>query len=502
MPLCGPFKRLLNVRSIMVCSVALAVAPIASALGIPPDDYDRWFTISLDGQRAGWMHLNQSSEGDEITTTSQMQFSIRRGDNLVSIGYETTFIESATGEPIRAHKRDELSASPVTVQYTFNPDGVEVKATSNGRSTTETKPTPTGVWLSPAATTEFVARRLASGAKQISVRTMDPGVGLSPVGIKRSVEGRQSLEVLGKEVSVYRCSSVYSSQPEVTVAEFLDDSGLLVRYETSLGEIRIEAMVATQAQALAHFRAPELMRSTFVRPDRAISNPRRTREASFVLRVPDGDIALPTFGAQRVEAVSEQAVRVTINLNRESVAMVDDIASLIASSRLLDTSDPVVREMAERATRGTNENPRERAEAMRQAVGQHIAEKAMDIGFASASEVARVGRGDCTEHAVLLAALLRVDEIPSRVVSGLIYTPEFAGERDVFAFHMWTQALIETDAGHVWVDLDATMPRSVAFDATHIAIAPADLADGRTGDALRPVAELLGRLSVEVESTK
>ena len=39
-------------------------------------------------------------------------------------------------------------------------------------------------------------------------------------------------------------------------------------------------------------------------------------------------------------------------------------------------------------------------------------EKDLSVGFATAADVARTAQGDCTEHAVLLAALLRASDIP------------------------------------------------------------------------------------------
>ena len=59
---------------------------------------------------------------------------------------------------------------------------------------------------------------------------------------------------------------------------------------------------------------------------------------------------------------------------------------------------------------------------------------------------------------VLLAAMLRAAEIPSRVAVGVIYVERFAGERDVFGYHMWTQALID-QPDPVWNPL----PSELAF---------------------------------------
>ena len=274
-----------------------------------------------------------------------------------------------------------------------------------------------------------------------------------------------------------------------------------------MGEIRIEAIVSTRRAALERFRAPELMRSTFITPSREIPAPRRARAATYVLRVPDGSIRVLSQSVQQTDQIDERSVRVVVNLAEPLDAGVDMDGGVAAGiflkpSRWLDAADPVVVQLARRATRGSSDNPAIRAEAMRRFVHQHVSEKALDLGFASASEVARDGRGDCTEHAVLLAAMLRADGIPSRVVSGLIYATRFAGESGVFAFHMWTQALVETDTGARWINLDATLPGGVSFDATHIAVATSALSDERSGDALLPVAELLGRLSIEVEAVR
>ena len=39
--------------------------------------------------------------------------------------------------------------------------------------------------------------------------------------------------------------------------------------------------------------------------------------------------------------------------------------------------------------------------------------------------------------------MLRADGIPARVASGLVYADGFLGSRDIFGWHMWTQALID-----------------------------------------------------------
>jgi hypothetical protein len=71
---------------------------------------------------------------------------------------------------------------------------------------------------------------------------------------------------------------------------------------------------------------------------------------------------------------------------------------------------------------------------------------------------------------------------------------------------MWTQAWIVSDpdvpgAGR-WVDLDATLPGGVAFDATHIALSVSDLSGGAVTNELAALLPVLGNLEIEVVETE
>jgi transglutaminase-like putative cysteine protease len=137
---------------------------------------------------------------------------------------------------------------------------------------------------------------------------------------------------------------------------------------------------------------------------------------------------------------------------------------------------------------------------MRRFVHEYIDGKGLDVGFATASEVARQRQGDCTEHGVLLAAMLRADGIPARVAGGLVYIDRFEGRRGIFGYHMWAQALLETADGPAWTDLDGALSETAASDATHIALAVSPLADGDTQGVFMSIVALLGRVQIRVES--
>lgn len=89
-------------------------------------------------------------------------------------------------------------------------------------------------------------------------------------------------------------------------------------------------------------------------------------------------------------------------------------------------------------------------------VHDFIGSKRLSRRFDIASVVARKREGDCTEHAVLTAALLRGVGVPGRVVLGLVLT-DAEGQRMAFG-HAWT----EYHDGSRWQLADATKLEAVA----------------------------------------
>jgi transglutaminase-like putative cysteine protease len=169
---------------------------------------------------------------------------------------------------------------------------------------------------------------------------------------------------------------------------------------------------------------------------------------------------------------------------------------LLRPTTFVPHDDPGVRELLARAwRRGEPAGDAARAERLRAFVAGYVTEKDLDTGLGTAAEVAATRSGDCTEHAVLLGALLRAAGVPSRGVFGLIYADDFAGDSAIFGYHMWTQALVDGR----WIDLDATL--DAPFDAAHVALGTWSFEDGAGVRELGRLAELMGRLRIRVLET-
>ncbi len=141
-------------------------------------------------------------------------------------------------------------------------------------------------------------------------------------------------------------------------------------------------------------------------------------------------------------------------------------APFLASTPLVQFQEPLFNGLVARLNPPPAATRWELAKRVTSFVFEWITEKDMSVGFASALEVARNGKGDCTEHSVLAVALLRKLGVPARGVVG------WAGLGEVMGLHFW----VEVKLGSRWVPVDPTFDQAPA-SALRLKLATTDLAD-------------------------
>ncbi|MFG0328543.1 MAG: transglutaminase family protein [Phycisphaerales bacterium] len=475
-----------------------ALLLLASSVAVSaqtPEVFDQWYVLNMQGQRSGWMHVRQSEKEGYFVTETEMRLSIARAATEIRIQMAGRFTETLDHEPVRMWSLQKLASVPTETTWEWIDEGVRRTIKQGVAESTDMLPAPEGEWMTPGAAGEYTEEQLGGGAEEITVTILDPLVGLMPIEITRTVLDRDAtVETMNGRRPAVKWKVVQSFANAVQSIEYVDEEGNVLRGEVDLGAIKMDLIAADRATALQKTAAPELMLDTFVRPDRRIVRPRETERLVLDLSVTDGEMPeLPSVAAQTAEPI-DGGIRLTIDTRGPNHADPDaDIEALTGSNSYLNADDEEVRRLARQATREVRGGaPIERARAMRDFVFKYVDEKSLSVGFATASEVARERSGDCSEHGVLLAAMMRADGIPARVVSGLIYADEFAGARGIFGYHMWAQALIDGR----WVDFDGTLP--VDFDATHITISTTSLDEGGLSNDLSSLVPLLGRLKISV----
>lgn len=513
----------------LAAGVFLAAAAVSAPAAVPaaPSGEELWYLLELDGRPAGWAVERWWREAGTVVTEAELSLRVTRGAAALEVSLAGRFEETEDGEPLLLWTRQALGSAPVETTYRFTSVGVVARSVQSGRRRSERLAAPEGEWLTPAEARRAVASHHAAGDREYAVRSVDPLEGLEPVTERRTWLG----EAAEAPAGAGRWRIETSSTPGVASIAVLDETGEVLRsstellgLEATLRQVDRETVVATRdggagAGSGAADPGPEVMVSTLVRPDRPIPDARGVREAVYEISLSEGELPdLPSEGAQRVERHGDR-LRVTVRadgvgseppaarrpLDVDPVPGEPSDPRLVAPSLYLDHEDPEVRRLLEAAVSGPEDGdpvvgsapdaaggPGALARALTAFVHGYVAEKGLDTGFATASEVARSRRGDCTEHAVLLAALLRAAGIPSRAVTGLVYLDRFAGADDVFGYHMWVQAYVDGR----WLELDPTLPWG--FDATHLALGVSDLSGPEGGAAFDRMLPLVGKLRIEV----
>jgi hypothetical protein len=192
---------------------------------------------------------------------------------------------------------------------------------------------------------------------------------------------------------------------------------------------------------------------------------------------------LPATPEQRVAATGET---VTLDVCRGcGSALASDPASLArarAATAWLQSDHAKLRAIADPIARQSISD-RRKMELLLARARPYLG-KLDFAGHYSALETLERRRGDCTEAAVLLAALGRAAGIPTKVVNGLVYSRErYHGASNVFMPHSWTLAYVDGE----WRSFDLALGD---FDATHIALTIGD-GDARSVAAASQLAGLL-----------
>lgn len=496
------------VRSIALITLALVVHPAAAGWTTLEE---AWYAMTLGGQPCGHLRTVLQQDGDLFRTLSESTLSVGRAGASVTVTISSTFDERADQTPVAASLTQSMGGAPTTTEWTFSPTGIEVKAQQGGRTTSSTKPLPPAGWLTPRAADALRKKAFKDGLTTVEFTTIDPQNGTAPMTVKSQRTGTGPLTIDGKQMAGSTWTTRTSLLPIDTIEEY-DAAGLMVRQVTPMALGKIEAVLTTKDKALggggggaggaapagqpggSGTGAPELLVASFIQLDPSVPDLDCADIVVWDLRTKDGSpLDLPDAGGQTTQK-TEQGERIFVKRGASTPAPTGDaLKEFLEPSQMCDTNDARLKALTKRALRGKEDaSVAERAETLRAFVLEYIERKDLGSAFASASDVARSKSGDCSEHATLLAALLRCAGIPARGATGLVYADSFAGGKHVMGWHMWTQAVIDG----AWVDLDATRP-DCAFDGGHILTAVSALGDGGLGSDLGSVVALMGNLAVE-----
>jgi len=481
---------------------------------------DEWFIVNMQGRPSGWMHNTIDRDGTHITSKTEMELRVRRADARLTIQVDMTNRELLDGTPVGFDQTMNLGGVPIETRGKIRDGRVRIRESQMGRTTEREFPWDAEARLSWGILREQVRRGFAAGTRY-TIKTYDASIAADrAIPADTEVIGPETIELGGSKVRAIRVQQTLllgaaASAPaangvaaalgnSIRSDSWIDESGNALRIDSKLGGLFDLSMVrSTRLTAMADAEPPELFLSTLITARGKV--PMHARRVVYRLSV-TGDAQLPELpatAAQRFERIDAQTGRLTVRSDpwiagctAQVAPLPPEAAAQVEATLYADSRDARIMKLAREADlRGGN--PGERADSLRKFVSTYVRHKNLGVGFATATEVAESREGDCTEHAVLLAALARACGIPSRAISGIVGVPGEAGPAARFGYHMWTEVYV---CGR-WRYIDAALAQTEC-DPTHIALAMLDLSQGSVNEASLSFLPILGALTIEIESAE
>lgn len=452
---------------------------IALLFAMPAFGKTDWSVILIDGLKSGYARVDQTRNGDRLSTTSLLEIEIVRSGTRLLNRFEERYEETADGQPLAFSSRQFAGQSLITsVTGRIDDRSILVKLNTAGRESSRTFAVPPDLLFPAAIERRIAATGLTKGAK-LSLSSLAASSG-APQRIDVRVGAKETIELMGKAAGLVRIDSTYSIDgARMQIISWVDRQADTWRASMNIGGLKLELVRCDEACARAPNQPPDLFMQTLVRAPRALLADELIKGVRYT--VASKNRAPLSFSRTDEQRATRTAAGWTIDVCERcgNEAPVAD-ADYLRPTDWLQSDAPEISQMAATVIAG-KPSAAQRMKALEQHVRGYITTKDLSVGYASALDTVRSRTGDCTEHALLLAALGRSAGIATRVAFGFAY---FGGKRGpVFVPHAWTQALIDGR----WRSFDAALN---GFDAGHIAVDVGQGDPGRFSAGLNAVGNL------------
>ena len=465
------------------CLIALLALPLL-ARAAPAQD--QWFTVLLDGRKIGSFESKREVRDAQVITLQKLDMTLDRAGSRVALSNAETSIETADGTPLAFRSVSKPSGSQTTIQGTVHGDTIDIAIDNGGETRQRRMPWPKGALLAEGARLAGVHAGLEPGTRY-RVLSFQPS-SLDAVEVTSVVGATETVALPGgdRTLNPVEQTIAFPGAP-VNSRTWVDAQQTVHKLTMPAMGVELTLLACDRPCATAPNQDSDVFERTLAPSPRALDRAELGGTMRYTLSTRDQGAAL-VLPVTDEQAVSHDGSHWTVTVARFVAADPGDAkppADDYLPNDWLQSTAPEIEALARRATVGAV-SPEERMRGIESFVRGYIRTKSLGVGYASALEVARKPEGDCTEHAVLVAALGRASGIATRVVDGLAYAQDFAGRERVFVPHAWAQAFVDGR----WRSFDAALP---GFDAGHIALAVGDGDPWRFYSGL----EMLGRIRIE-----
>lgn len=496
-------KLALRLRSVLlILALFLGQAFLTTASAKIP--YKNYYRLSLQGEAMGWAfeEVNRLPDGS-LEYFTQMNLKFSRMGEASEIKMRAEVYGDAQGRPLRYSYK--MIFGDQIMEFLGERTDEGFRLTRKAGSSKESKL----VSLDPNIRSAALAMVLFLEGDLKAGQDMDEQVLSEELGQITSLRAKLSMFSTPKEgekgdrQKEYQDKKMFVLDMEIMGqkgTQIIAPDGTMLMAELPGMGIKME--LVDKETAMADIEAADLLAWSLIRPSKIISSPRTLKKARYRLSLKPRpgtrpmnardqnagyELDIPESPCQRVQK-KEDAVIVDVrsaDLDQGCGASSPPQDKCSDLNLFEGAGHPAVRQMAKKVLGDALGDPKSLL-ILKRHVYQYIEEKNYRSLYATAPDIIESRAGDCTEHSVLLSALIKASGFPAQWVMGLVYVD------GVFWYHEWVEAFY----GGQWIVLDGTQPQDVV-DATHIALSRSCTVDDFLASSAG-IVSLIGRLEIEV----
>ena len=487
-----------------VCLTLAVPATVKAGAEKVQESETEYFAVFMEGKKAGYAQNDRMVSDGKVTTSTEVSLTISRAGIPLSLTMTAESIETSDGKPISFKSIQDLGLMKMEVSGTMQADGrLALVNSSVGSVQKSVIDWPEDALMAEGMRLLQESKGLKEGT-EYSYRAFEPSMAAA-IDARTVVGTTKQIDLLGRVVELTELTNILSmpGMGEISSKSYVDGDLKLQKDVMPIMGIAIEMVACAKEFALGKNDVVELIGRMFIDSPVALKNLDSIESVTYHLApLADAKMTIPPNDNQQVRKADSGKVILTVKPIAAPAGVAfpykgDDRAALEAlkPTQFVQSNHEKIIELARRAV-GKTTDAAEAAEKIEAFVAEYVADKNLSVGYASAVEVAQSKQGDCTEHAVLTAALCRAVGIPAQVVSGLAYVSEWRSMESGFGGHAWTQAYI----GGKWIGLDAAFRGAGrgGYDAGHIALASGN---GDPGDFFS-LATTMGQFEFEKVEVK
>ena len=456
---------------LLSASVAIAQAQVSTS------SETEYFAMFMEGKKVGFAIQSRVVAEGKVTTTEKVSITISRADVPVTIGSTETCIETIDGKPLGFEAVQELGAMTMKITGTVDKQGkVDITTASMGTEQKDTLEWPSGAVMAEGL--RLLA--LKKGLKQdteYTAKVFSPSM-LQALDTQIHVGAKQNVDLLGRVVALTEVTSTYNmpESGEIISTNYVDDDLRDQKLIMPITDMQVEMVACEKEFALSENDVFEVIDKMFLASPEPLEDVQKAKSITYHISPKQGtqNLTIPSGDNQKVQQLTDGKVIVTVEPAAAPKGAKfpykgtdSTILQATKPTRFVQSDRKEIIDIAHQAV-GKTKDAGEAVRKIEAFVAKYVENKSLSVGYASAAEVAASRQGDCTEYAVLTAAMCRAVGIPAQVVTGVAYVDDWAGHQG-FGGHAWTQAYVKDR----WVGLDAAFKSSGlgGYDAGHIALA-------------------------------